>query len=403
MSRRSGQRGSIVKKGKNWHVRFYADVPGQEDRQRKSLPVGPCKGPNKLTKSEAERKGAETIAALGINTEQHLMAAINPAPVITFKDRVAWCRKYHKAWVEAKTPHSIATMESHLSKHILPAFGDRPVEQITEESVQEFIANLKHQTFELRDRKGAVVKRYQLTRKSILNIVGVIKLVVGRRVWMMWDLDLGKKRKAKQRYFTEEEVARIVDAEPDLQYKTLYLFLYGTGVRINEAAGLYVEDIDFDNNVVYIRRQVQRGKEYDVKTDNGYRIIDIDPSLPPVLRFYLAGRTTGRLFQARNGSPISDNNLRRRKLQPLLRKLGIPMGGFHAYRHSRVTQLRKRGTPGDLQKQWIGHSSLQTTDLYSHTDEELEYRREAAKKVGPKLVIGPNGPKLCVETLSLSA
>ena len=106
----------------------------------------------------------------------------------------------------------------------------------------------------------------------------------------MWDLDLGKKRKPKQRYFTEEEVARSVDAEPDLQYKTLYLFLYGTGVRINEAAGLYVEDIDFDNNVVYIRRQVQRGKEYDVKTDNGYRVIDIDPSLPPVLRFYLAGR-----------------------------------------------------------------------------------------------------------------
>ncbi len=367
------------------------------------MPVGPCKGPDKLTKSEAERRGAEIVAALGVNTEQHLIAAINPAPIITFKKRVEWCRKYHKAWVEAKTPHSIATMESHLSKHILPVFADVPIEQITEDSVQEFIADLKRKTFELRNKRGVVVKRYQLSRKTILNIVGLIKLVVGRKVWKLWDLDLGKKRKPKQRYFTEDEVMRIIDAEPELQYKTLYSFLYGTGVRINEAAGLHVEDIDFDHNVVYIRRQVQHGKEYDTKTENGERIIDIDPSLSQVLCAYLAGRTSGRVFQARNGSPISDNNLRRRKLQPLLEKLGIPKSGFHAYRHSRVTQLRKRGTPGDLQTQWIGHSSLRTTDLYSHTDEELEYRRDAAKKVGPKLVIGPDGSTLCVETISLSA
>jgi hypothetical protein len=31
------------------------------------------------------------------------------------------------------------------------------------------------------------------------------------------------------------------------------------------------------------------------------------------------------------------------------------------------TMLRKSGTPEDLQKQWIGHSSLRTTDRYSHT------------------------------------
>ena len=42
--------------------------------------------------------------------------------------------------------------------------------------------------------------------------------------------------------------------------------------------------------------------------------------------------------------------------------------------------LRKNGTPEDLQKQWIGHSSLRTTDRYSHTHQELEYRRLAGKQ-----------------------
>jgi predicted NAD/FAD-dependent oxidoreductase len=47
-----------------------------------------------------------------------------------------------------------------------------------------------------------------------------------------------------------------------------------------------------------------------------------------------------------------------------------------------------------LQKQWIGHSSLRTTDRYSHTHQELEYRRLAASKVGLNFIVGPNGPKL---------
>ena len=55
-----------------------------------------------------------------------------------------------------------------------------------------------------------------------------------------------------------------------------------------------------------------------------------------------------------------------------------------------MTVLRKNGTPADLQKQWIGHSSLRTTDRYAHTDEELEYRRQAASRVGLDLIVGPN-------------
>jgi hypothetical protein len=38
--------------------------------------------------------------------------------------------------------------------------------------------------------------------------------------------------------------------------------------------------------------------------------------------------------------------------------------------------------------------SLRTTDRYSHTDQDLEYRREAAEKAGiGKIVVGPNSPK----------
>jgi integrase len=64
----------------------------------------------------------------------------------------------------------------------------------------------------------------------------------------------------------------------------------------------------------------------------------------------------------------------------------------HAFRHGRVTVLRKNQTPGDLQKQWIGHSSLAVTDGYSHTDVEMAYRQQHASKIGFTALVGPNGP-----------
>jgi integrase len=226
---------------------------------------------------------------------------------------------------------------------------------------------------------------------TVLNIVGVIKLVVGRKVWMVWELDLGKPTRPKQRYFTQEQLQQIIEAAPG-QYRILFALLAGTGMRIGEAAGLHVDDLDLDNGVIYVRRSVWKGQELEPKTENSVREIDIDPALVKLLREHLGETRRVRVFEARNGSPLSAGNIRNRVLHPILVKLGIPRAGLHAFRHSRVTMLRKHGTPADLQKQWIGHSSLKTTDRYSHTDQELDYRRNAAKRVGLDLIVGPNSP-----------
>ena len=206
----------------------------------------------------------------------------------------------------------------------------------------------------------------------------------------------------QQRYFTQEQLGKIIDAAPG-QYGTLFALLAGTGMRIGEAAGLHVDDLDLDNCVISVRRGVFEGQEQTTKSKRGKRDIDIDVGLAGLLRRHLDGRRAGRVFEARNGSPLRGNNIRKRVLQPLLQRLGIPKAGLHAFRHSRVTMLRKNGTPADLQLQWIGHSCLRTTDRYSHTDKELEYRRNAASKVGLNLLVGPNGPKSTVGISSVSA
>jgi integrase len=391
MSRRSGQKGQVVKKGRQWHVRFYADIPGKQQRERRSVSIGPCVGINKLTKPEAVRKGAEVVASLGVNTVEHLERAMNINPLLTFGRRVEWCRKYHKAWTDGK-PASILSVESILTKHILPRFGALQLDAVDEMAVQEFVADLKRETFQMRKPNGDRIKTYRLSRKTIANIVGVVKLILGKKVWLAWDLDLGKPDHPEQQYFTEQQLKQIIDGAQG-QYRVLFALLTGTGMRIGEASGLHVDDLDVVNCVIRVRRSVWNGREQAPKTVNAVREIDIDPGLAALLKQHVGDKKAGRVFEARNGSPISGNNVLKRVLHPLLAKLGIPKAGLHAFRHSRVTMLRKNGTPEDLQKLWIGHSSLRTTDRYSHTHKELEYRRLAASKVGLNLIVGPNGPK----------
>jgi integrase len=149
--------------------------------------------------------------------------------------------------------HGIAPHEAHPAtvRRAARGAGDR-------KAVQEWVADLRRQTFERKKPDGSVIKTYKLSRKSILNIVGVLKLALGRKAWMSWEeLNLGKPPRSKQRYFTEEQLKRIIEAAPG-QYRMLFAVLAGTGMRIGEAAGLYVEDVDIDSQVVCPQEHLER-------------------------------------------------------------------------------------------------------------------------------------------------
>jgi integrase len=99
------------------------------------------------------------------------------------------------------------------------------------------------------------------------------------------------------------------------------------------------------------------------KTKKSTRAIDIDEGLARILREHIGDRTSGLVFQSKTGTPLRGGNIIKRVLNSILDKLGIPRGGKvnHAFRHGRVTVLRKNAILGDLQKPWIGHSSLDMT------------------------------------------
>jgi len=383
MSFRSGQSGTVVRKGKMWHGRYYVDIPGEESRRKASVPLGSIRT---MKKTQAKRKLRALLEEMGLNEDSHLERA--QAGVRTFGSEAAW-------WKENRLPifkpSCRETMGSHLQKYLLPRFGSMPSAAIDERRAQEFIADLTRMEYTW---PNGVSKK--LSPKSIRNIVGVLKQILGEKVWRDWKLSLPEIPLKEQRCFSPDEMLHIVNAATG-QWRVLFATLASTGLRCGEAFGLHVEDLDLAAGRIYVRRSVWNGEEVSVKTKQGYRVVNIEPGLVHMLAAHLGDRRGGRVFQTRLGTPFCKSNVRR-KLNQILKKLNLPSAGLHAFRHGRVSVLQSNGVPGDLVKEWIGHSNLRTTSRYTHFRDD--FRKQVAREVGlfaqpgtaEKLQFSPDSP-----------
>jgi integrase len=152
----------------------------------------------------------------------------------------------------------------------------------------------------------------------------------------------------------------------DEPYATLVLFLAITGLRIGEAVG--VKRSDFDGDVLGVRRRIYEGKADTTKTKKSARDLPIPDALRSRL-FSLSGREW--IFESGNRTPVNPGNALKRYIRPAVRALEIKIGGWHDFRHTLGTTLRKHGWSAKVRADILGHSSLQVTDgVYDHADQD---------------------------------
>jgi integrase len=123
-----------------------------------------------------------------------------------------------------------------------------------------------------------------------------------------------------------------------------------------------------------------------LKTKNGKRAVDLSPEVGSLLREYI-GKRNGLVFATRTGQPLSQSNLLKRSLHPLLEGSKIPVCGFHAFRRYRTIHLRKQRIPEALTQFWLGHAGKSITDSYDRSREDEVYRKQVAKSVGTGFTI----------------
>jgi integrase len=175
--------------------------------------------------------------------------------------------------------------------------------------------------------------------------------------------------------------------------RTLYWLAAETGMRGGELCGLQVTDFDLQRGLVRVNRSVWRGKIQSTKSEHPDRCFALSPQLLYHLAEYLRRwkpNEKGWLFATRNGTPLDQNLIVKRKLQPLLISLGINRGGLHAFRHGNISIMDRFGVPLKVRMERIGHSDpALTMGLYTHiaSEDDLKF----AERLGE--ILRPNAPK----------
>jgi integrase len=261
--------------------------------------------------------------------------------------------------------------ENTLRAHIVPAFGEKQISDITRFDVESFLA--------------------ERARKYCRNTLRGMRVSLGRVMswavqceWVEKNPCSGVKlphagERIERTILAPTQVSDIAKKlnEP---YATLVLFLAITGLRIGEAVG--IKRSDFDGDVLRVRRRIYEGKADTTKTKKSAR----DLPVPDVLRsrlFSISGHEW--IFESGNGTPVNPGNALKRYVRPAVRSLGIKIGGWHDFRHTLGTALRKHGWSAKVRADLLGHSNLQVTDgVYDHADQD-DFR-EALGEIASELL-----------------
>ncbi len=340
------QRGSLYKRGtriKKWYGMWREDVrlpDGSTQRRQRNICLGPM--------SELPTRSA----AFAYLAELMQMKPEKTGMELTFEDLT-------EKWKAAVVPTLKTSTASYylkiLRSNIIPAFGKWGISTIGRYDVECFLAE-QAQRYTRNTLRGLRVSLSQVLAWGVAcdylskNPCSGVKL----------------PRAGTKIVRTVLTPQQVVDLSERLQepYATLVLFLAVTGLRIGEAIG--IKWSDFDGDVLHICRRVYEGEVDSTKTKGSDRHLPIPKSL--LLRMQMLG-SDGWVFRSRKGTTINPGNALKRYIRPIAKELGIPLGGWHDFRHTLTTGLLRGHVSAKVVSNILGHSDVKITlDTYCHTE-----------------------------------
>jgi integrase/recombinase XerD len=169
-----------------------------------------------------------------------------------------------------------------------------------------------------------------------------------------------KEPRALPELFERDEIAALLKATENAKHRLMIALGYGCGLRVSEAVN--VRPVDFSNDFLTLRIRGKGQKD---------RIVPVDPGAAILVRalsqnkkpddFLFSGQFEGALTK-RTAEKILWHACRRAKVR---------YRSFHKLRHSYATHLLEDGYDLRIIQNLLGHSSIKTTEIYTHVSGRL--------------------------------
>ena len=172
-----------------------------------------------------------------------------------------------------------------------------------------------------------------------------------------------------------EEVLRLPEGNSllKLRDRAIFEFLYSTGARVSELVSLKIEAIDLISGFVKVKGKARKE-----------RLLPLGDPAINCLKKYLDKRQDKNraLFINKRGGTLTDRGVRD-IIDKYMKKASISLKlSPHAFRHSFATHLLNRGADLRSVQELLGHSSISTTQVYTHLN--MESLKKVYQKAHPR-------------------
>ena len=232
----------------------------------------------------------------------------------------------------------------------------KPMEEVTTKELREFLmVYLK----EKRKMSHESVNYYNAVIRFIYDVV--LDIPINHK-----QIPRYKRKRRVPKILSEEELKVFFDACEDYKYKTIFMMIYGSGLRISEATNIRIQDIDSKNMRLFVRNGKGERERYTVLPKASLQM------LRKCYQIYKPAHKEGYMFLNREGNPLKVERLRV-FFRRYRRKAGINDSFIvHSLRHSFATKLVEEGIPLVQVKELLGHSCIRSTMTYVHVANNMQ-------------------------------
>jgi integrase/recombinase XerD len=204
-----------------------------------------------------------------------------------------------------------------------------------------------------------------VSRSWLVQVIAALRFLYREtldRPTMVPRLRYPRSKRRQPVVLSREEVARLLEAIRNVKHRTVAMTLYGAGLRVSEALGLTLKDIDSARMVITVRRG---------KGDKDRQVVLSEVLLDQLRSYWRAYRPCRWLFPGQDPRRPLVGRTVQRAVKQGARGAGITKAVTpHVLRHSFATHLLESGTDLRVIQALLGHRSLRTTQIYTHVTTE---------------------------------
>jgi len=235
-----------------------------------------------------------------------------------------------------------AKMYKLYNKQFIQRYGISEISKVVEDDVKLYLAEK--------------MTEENLSAKSISLIKAALLFYYNEILGNKFEIKTPKIKKTTPVVLTKREIEDLFSVISNAKQRLILKLYYSSGLRLSEATHLRRKDLDFNENVVWVR-DGKGGKD---------RMSILSSSLSVELQDYCQYKSKDDfVFTNKQGDPIGERIIQY-AMQKAKDKAGIEKDvHVHSLRHSFATHLLEAGVDIRKIQELLGHSDLSTTQIYT--------------------------------------